>query len=275
MHFNRIHAVYFSPTGCTRKSVGAIAGALAGLLQTELVTCDLTPPTARQRQYRFAADELVICGLPVYAGRLPNKLLPFLQQGLCGENATVVPVVLYGNRNYDMALAELTALLQQQGFCPVAAAALIGEHSFTSALAGGRPDDADFAALQDFSRTLSSRLRMAQSPPPAVEVPGGPADHYYVPRRTDGAPAIFLKAKPITDAQRCTRCGTCARLCPMGSISHLDPTAVPGLCIKCHACIRSCPQQAKHFEDPDFISHRAMLQAHYTARRKPDFFFAD
>lgn len=83
--------------------------------------------------------------------------------------------------------------------------------------------------------------------------------------KADGTPAKFLKAKPLTDWDRCTRCGLCASVCPMGSIEAETAEAV-GVCIKCQACVRRCPAQAKHFEDADFLSHVAMLEQNYTRR---------
>ena len=51
----------------------------------------------------------------------------------------------------------------------------------------------------------------------------------------------------------------------MGSIDPKTMEAV-GLCIKCQACVRKCTLHAKYFEDPDFLSHVAMLEQNYTRR---------
>ena len=88
---------------------------------------------------------------------------------------------------------------------------------------------------------------------------------YYTPLKTDKTPAKFLKAKPLTDWSKCCQCGACARACPMGSIDPKTMEAV-GLCIKCQACVRKCTRHAKFFEDPDFLSHVAMLEENYTRR---------
>ena len=95
-------------------------------------------------------------------------------------------------------------------------------------------------------------------------MPPGP---YYRPLRMDGEPAVFLKAKPKTDAGKCTNCGMCARVCSMGSIDSEDTSKVPGICIKCQACVARCPVGAKYFDDPDFLSHREMLETHYTEEK--------
>ena len=66
----------------------------------------------------------------------------------------------------------------------------------------------------------------------------------------------------------------CASLCPMGSINPDDVTEVVGVCIKCHSCVRNCPMGAKYFDDPAFLSHRAMLERDYTRRAEDNIFTA-
>ena len=87
-----------------------------------------------------------------------------------------------------------------------------------------------------------------------------PLAPYYTPLKEDGTGAHFLKAKPVTDASRCTRCGICASVCPMGSIAADEPDSTAGICIKCHACIKTCPARARRFLDGDFLSHVKMLE---------------
>ena len=103
--------------------------------------------------------------------------------------------------------------------------------------------------------------------PAKIEVRGDdPVTAYYTPLGTDGKPAVFLKAKPKTDPEKCTKCGICATVCPMGSIPKDAPDTCTGICIKCHACVRNCPTGAKYFDDEAFLSHKAMLERDYTRR---------
>ena len=76
------------------------------------------------------------------------------------------------------------------------------------------------------------------------------------------------------DNDKCIHCGVCASLCPMGSINPDDVTEVVGVCIKCHSCVRNCPMGAKYFDDPAFLSHRAMLERDYTRRAEDKIFTA-
>ena len=76
MKLKRINTIYFSPTGGTAEIVRFIARELAALLHLEEREIDLTRPENRKMQLQLGCDELLIMASPVYAGRLPNKLLP-------------------------------------------------------------------------------------------------------------------------------------------------------------------------------------------------------
>jgi len=253
--------------------VRLLAGGMAAVLGAAVDEIDFTLPAGRAETYAFGSGDLVVLGVPVYAGRVPNKLLPFLRTGLQGGGALAVPVVTFGNRSFDDALSELRSELIQDGFQPFAAAALACGHAFSDRVAPGRPDETDLAAWERFAADAGARAAALTGPPAPVAVPGrNPVGPYYTPLGTDGAPAVFLKAKPETDREKCTRCGLCARLCPMGSISPEDPAQVPGVCIKCQACVRCCPAGAKYFSDPAFLSHVAMLERSFSRRAEPSFF---
>ena len=144
-----------------------------------------------------------------------------------------------------------------------AGAAFPGRHAFSDRVGGGRPDGEDLAQIAAFAAHAAEKL--AGDALPLLEMDRSEIGPYYVPRKEDGSPAKFLKAKPLTRWERCSRCGACARACPMGSIDPATMEAV-GLCIKCQACVRRCTVQAKYFEDADFLSHVAMLEQTFTRR---------
>ena len=264
----QIAAIMFSPTGGTKKIVTTVAQSIAGRLGLPVTEVDLTNPSARAQTLCFSEDTLVVLGLPTYAGRIPNKILPDLSERLYGEGKTMlVSICVYGNRNYDEALREAVLLAENNGFLPIAAAACVSAHAFSQRLAAGRPDEDDLSEIRDFGERIAKQI--SSGVPAVVEMdrktPIGP---YYVPLKEDGAPAKFLKARPITDEATCNRCGICANLCPMGSIDKEEVQKVDGVCIKCQACIKGCPTGAKYFDDGDFLSHVKMLEANYRERKR-------
>lgn len=271
MEITCVNAVFYSATGNTRKVTCEIAKQVAGILKVPLTTYDFSLPKNRISQ-QYDRNQLVIFGTPVYAGRIPNKMLPFVQTLFQGNGALAVPVVTFGNRSYDNALLELRNELTLHGFHPVAAGAFAAQHAFTKKLAGGRPDEKDMELLYEFAAGIADKVLHLTEIPEPVSVPRTePVDAYYTPLGTDGKPAVFLKAKPRT-ADSCTDCKVCVSLCPMGSIDYDNPASVPGVCIKCQACVKGCPENAKYFDDPAFLSHVKMLEQNYTRRTEPEMF---
>ena len=273
MDIRRICAVYYSATGTTAKVVRTVAETLGEKLNLPVEEMGFTRLEERARTCDFTERDLAVIGSPTYAGRLPNKILPDFQEKLRGNGALAVPVVLFGNRSYDNALAELCALLEAGGFHTVAAGAFVGRHAFTDELAYGRPGWSDLFAAKEFGKKAAEKVRAAEEIPLPVRVPGDPAAPYYTPKGVDGEPVNFLKARPKTDPARCCGCGACARACPMGAIDPQNVARVPGTCIKCQSCVRKCTHRAKYFDDPAFLSHVAMLERTFQEPRENEVFF--
>lgn len=274
MLIRKVSAVYFSATGTTKKLVEHIAKTIADKAGVEFGIIDFTLPFARTSPLSFKENELVIFGTPVIAGRVPNVLLKYLDK-IEGNGALGVPVVLYGNRDYDDALIELRDILERGGLHTVAAAAFIGEHSFSSSLAQGRPDEADIEKAQDFAGAVAEKIKGLSDMPglSPIFVKGIPEPYrgYYQPRDRNGNPVDIRKVKPSTN-DRCTGCLLCAKVCPMGSISDDNVREYTGICIKCGACIKKCPVQAKYYEDEGFLYHKHELEEGLTRRAEPEMF---
>ena len=274
MIIKNIYAVYFSPTGGTQKIAESLSNDLSQLLHIPFQKIDFTILTNRQTRYDFDSDSLVILAIPVYAGRIPNKLLPDLERCLNGSGKTaIIPISVYGNRNYDEALREMLILTEKNGFIPIGAATMISQHAFSSLIAKDRPDFSDFQALTDFSNKIAGKILNNQELTGITYDRDTPIGPYYTPLKSDHTPARFLKAKPVTDMDKCNNCGICVRKCPMGSISADHVADVFGICIKCQACVKFCPAHAKYFTDADFLSHVEMLEHTYTDRKEAKFLF--
>lgn len=279
MSITRVAAVYFSATGNSEKVVTAVAQRVSELFGCPLLTVNFTDAEARKKNYSFGPEDFVIVGSPTYAGKLPNKILPDFQACLKGSNTPAAAIVTFGNRSFDNSIAELVSVLSANGFVPVAGAAFACRHAFSDLLAPGRPNEDDLAAAVGFAEKAAAKtvdildtdegLAGAE----ALVVAGDAAAPYYVPKGTDGQPAKFLKAKPLTDTEKCTNCGECVKLCPVASIDPADVTNVPGVCIKCQACVRGCAAGAKYFDDAAFLSHVKMLEENFTAPKQNEFWY--
>ncbi|MBR4099095.1 MAG: 4Fe-4S binding protein [Clostridium sp.] len=270
MEIKTVWSVWFSGTGTTEKVTNHIARQLADGLNAEYKEFSFNLPQAREAELTFGGEDLVVLGVPVYAGRVPNLLLPYVRDKVKGSGTLAVPVVLYGNRNFDDGLMELRNVMFANGFCPVAAGAFVGEHSFSRILGAGRPDADDMALADKLAQgALQTVKGLSALPQQPVAVEGeDPIRPYYTPRDRHGEPITdFLKAKPVTDKDACVNCGLCAQLCPMGSIDLNDVANVAGKCIKCCACVKKCPTGAKYFTHEGYLYHQHELEEVYGVRR--------
>lgn len=275
MNVSRVYAAYFSPTGTTRTVITCLARALASNLAIPIEYWDFTLPRQRRLSPQFRLSDLFVIGLPVYAGRLPNLMLKYLSS-FVGEGALAVPVVLFGNRSYGNALIELRDLLEQSGFHTVAAAAFVGQHSFSGVLAQGRPDAADLGIADRFAENIITRIKEirdvhALAPVPVPGLGGPDYGGYYQPLGHTGTPVRILKVKPVTTSD-CIHCKCCVNVCPLGSINPMDTGQIDGICIKCNACIKVCPVHAKQLIDPAYLSHVQYLETTYNSRSAVELF---
>lgn len=274
MHINTIYAVYFSATGTTQKVVTHIAAILGEQLGAAVEIRNFTLPEGRAEPLVFGKGDLIVFGTPVYAGRIPNVLLTYLET-MEGNGALAVPIALFGNRNYDDALIEQRDLLERKGFHTVAAAAFVGEHSFSRVLGAGRPDAEDMALAGRFAADIAATMQALPEGHEFAPVPvkGTPYPHagYYRPRDAQGNFIDIRKVISLVN-DRCTHCHICVGLCPMGSISKKNVREYTGICIKCGACIKGCPENARYYTDAGYLHHQHDLEATYARRASPELF---
>jgi len=267
-----INMMYFSATDTTKKVVHGIAKKISDNIDCETIINDIdfTLPENRKEPVCFTEGDVVIIGVPVYAGRVPNVLLRYLNS-IKGNDALAIAIVVYGNRNYDDALIELKDILELNGFKVIAGGAFIGEHAFSTTLGKNRPDDKDMGIARDFADQIYTKI-MTQDKILNVFVNGNkPYRKHYMPKTKEGTTVDIRKVTPKTNSN-CNDCKLCVSICPMGSIDFKDVSKLNGICIKCGACIKKCPINAKYYEDGDYLRHKHELEVDFAYRREPELF---
>ena len=251
----KVTTLYFSATYTTKRVVEAVAAGLSN----EVVSYDITNDTATDTVI-IPREELLVVGMPVYAGRVPAMAVERLRR-FKGEKTPAVVVAVYGNRHYDDAVLELHDIMTECGFRTVAAGAFIAQHSIFPKVGAARPDAEDLAEIKTFAEKA---LAVLVGDFGAIDLPGNR------PYKVPGGIPIWPTA-----SRKCNGCGACAKLCPTGAI---DPAAPKGVnkekCIKCGRCIVVCPTKARRFYGIKYSLAAARFNAAFAARRANEMWFA-
>ena len=268
MEIKKVKLVYFSPTGTTQKVLESIA---QGITDGVVEHINLTLPDNAQKSIPPFSDELVLIGAPVYGGRLPVDAVNRFKQ-IKASKTLAIPVVVYGNREFEDSLLELKNLAIDLGFHPVAGAAFIGEHSFATKdapIANGRPDSLDVQKARDFGAKIKEKIAALQSTDARIDL--------EIPGRFpyEGGPRSMAVA-PVTKEDTCTLCGTCVSVCPTAAISMNGSVETQiELCIRCCACVKSCPAGARVWEDSMMHTITTWLKENCGTRKEPLIFGID
>ncbi len=270
-----VNALFFSPTLTTMRVVEHIAKSIAAEMELPVNSIDVTTPAQRRNHIEFTVNDIVVFGIPVYIGRVPNLIKEYFTT-IKGNGAIGIPVVVYGHRAYDDALLELKDIMEANDFKCIAGAAFIGEHSFSTTLGGGRPNEQDLRIANDFGKQIVKKLSgyikrakngeeiIVSEDIPKLQVPGNYPYKFFNATDNKNKGIDIRKVKPLTDLGKCNGCGVCATLCPMGSINPADCTDITGICIKCCACVKRCPSGAKYFADPTYLEHKRILEENFS-----------
>ena len=262
MNIKAIKTIFFSPTGTSRTIAQSIAAGANHSFPFKHI--DLTLP-GHPTDISASENELTIIAVPVYAGRVARLAKSRLKE-VSGNNSPAIIVVLYGNREFEDALLELKHIAEEQSFNVVAAAAFIGEHSFSTAespTAQGRPDQSDLNIAFKLGKSVIKKLDNDQVTP-EIEVPGN------FPYK-DGMKN--LPFTPVVDTDNCTECGECIAACPTGSMS-LNGTIKINVdtCILCASCIKTCPVQCISLKSTPMEDKSKELSVKLQTRKEPEIF---
>ncbi len=98
MKIKKAYAVYFSPTGSSKKGVLSMARELASQMGAVVHEVNLTIPNKIAFSQEFGAEDVVVFGAPVYNGRLYIGSVERFAR-LKGAQTPCIVSVTYGNRH--------------------------------------------------------------------------------------------------------------------------------------------------------------------------------
>ncbi|MCM1449776.1 MAG: 4Fe-4S binding protein [Clostridiales bacterium] len=252
----KLYTIFFSATDTTRKCVEKVCAGLGMKPVSELNLAD----NLKTELPEFMADDIVVIGVPVYGGRVPTVVADVLSH-LKGNGAAALALVVYGNRDYDDALLELTDVLTDRDFHVVGAGAFIGQHSIFPKVGASRPDFSDEQCLIRFGKECMNAISKDHC---ASEVP-------YIKGKKPYKQLAGIVLAPVAKEQDCVKCGACVRKCPVGAISSETPWITDtAKCISCGRCITLCSQNARKHTGLKYSIFGAIFKACFSKRKEPE-----
>lgn len=257
MNIKGQHLAYFSATHTTRDLVRRVGKKI----NLPIVKEHNLAGNVKQEPYavEVSSSELLIIGVPSYFGRVPEIVLPYIQQ-FKGNDSPVILLCAYGNRDFEDTLLELRDLVVAQGFRVVAAGGFVATHSIFSEVGAGRPDATDLSEQDVFAEHCVRLLDELNNSEDIAELTVR-GNHPY--RKSGTIPFC------PTGNNKCDECGTCVKLCPTGAIPEKNPRKTDKeKCITCGRCITVCPQNARANRSLIFkIARRKFVSTHQKSRQ--------
>ena len=104
----------------------------------------------RVKAKSFQSSDVLIVGIPLYAGRVPELLREYFNN-IEGNNSKVIAVV-YANCDYSDTMLAWITISKSRGFIPIAGSTFLGKHSYNRLVATERSDVLEVNIVTNFSK---------------------------------------------------------------------------------------------------------------------------
>lgn len=232
--------LYFSGTGNSRYT----AEKLASILGDELYS--IGDAIRRKKLGTFTVRERLVIVTPTYAWRIPRIVSDWIaQSSFCGVRDTYF-VMTCGDSVHNAQYYN-RKLSKKKGFVYKGTLKIIMPENYIALFntpsverAGEIVSHAD-GYIEKAARIIKEKGQFRDKKVTPVDaVMSGPVNFLFY--------SLKVKSSPFSVTEKCTGCGRCASLCPLGNIMMKDSRPVWGdRCTHCMACISYCPVEAPEY----------------------------
>lgn len=232
---------YFSGTG---NSLHA-AKTLAEALNTELISM---PDARRSGRMKFCSQpgEPIGFVFPVYAWDVPCLVTEFVRAAeIETQPGAHVFAIFTCGANTGETFAKFKQTLREKGITLAAAYDLVMPDNYIVMLKAP-PAEKQREMLAKADQRLQTIRENVAAGKREISIEAKNPPKLFSGLLSWGFNTFAMGTKKFYATEKCTKCGLCEKICPLGviAVGAEGPAWKAGACAKCLACINRCPVQA-------------------------------